>query len=366
MANPVEPSPLPSAPTAAPLGDRAHHRDRGRVPRARRGEGPARARHGRAPRGRLGDHGGRGGHVDARAPRDRQRADHLLRVHGGRRPRGGAVRRRRVAVLARRVGRRARRRRRRVRRAAPHDRGVRRAVRPGGGALAAAHADRELPLGAHARRADRLADGRRRPARRRGGRVRERPRPPPRSAALAARGDGGGDPARGAVTGARSKLRARLLLLGSAASFGLMAVLARRLSRGDGAFSAGQLTVIRFIVGAAVSVVAFRLSPGLYAPHNRRLLWTRGVSGGIVVVLYFLALQRIPAGEAGMLYNLFPVVATGMSAIAFRERPTVHLALALVVATAGVVLVLGDGSLRVGLGAGEAFALAAAVFAAFS
>jgi drug/metabolite transporter (DMT)-like permease len=85
-----------------------------------------------------------------------------------------------------------------------------------------------------------------------------------------------------------------------------------------------------------------------------------------VVVLYFLALERIPAGEAGMLYNLFPVVATAMSVAAFGERPTVHLALALVVATAGVALVLGDGSLRIGLGAGEVLALAAAVFAAFT
>ena len=76
----------------------------------------------------------------------------------------------------------------------------------------------------------------------------------------------------------RHRGRARLLLLGSAASFGLMAVLARLLSRGEGAFSAGQLTVIRFVVGAAVSLVAFRLRPGLYAPHNRRLLWTRGAS----------------------------------------------------------------------------------------
>jgi drug/metabolite transporter (DMT)-like permease len=156
------------------------------------------------------------------------------------------------------------------------------------------------------------------------------------------------------------------MLLGSALSFGLMAVLARRLSRGEQAFSAGQLSVIRFVVGAAVSVLAFRARPGLYAPHNRRLLWTRGVSGGIVVVLYFLALQRIPAGEAGMLYNLFPVIATAMSAFAFRERPTVHLVLALAVATGGVVLVLGDGSLRLGLGVGEAFAVAAAFFAAIS
>ncbi|HEY6099817.1 MAG TPA: DMT family transporter [Anaeromyxobacter sp.] len=164
----------------------------------------------------------------------------------------------------------------------------------------------------------------------------------------------------------RGKVRARLLLLGSAASFGLMAVLARLLSRGQGGFSAGQLTMIRFVLGAAVSLAAFRLRPGLYAPHNRRLLWGRGVSGGIVVVLYFLALQRIPAGEAGMLYNLFPVIATAMSVRAFGERPTIHLALALLVATAGVVLVLGNGTLRLGIGAGEALALGAAFFAAVS
>jgi drug/metabolite transporter (DMT)-like permease len=159
---------------------------------------------------------------------------------------------------------------------------------------------------------------------------------------------------------------ARLELLGSAFCFGLMAVLARRLSRGPTGFTPGQLAVVRFVVGAGVSVLAFRLRPGLYRPVHYALLWTRGVSGGIVVVLYFLALARIPAGEAGMLYNLFPVVATAMAIVAFRERPTVHLLLGLALATVGVVLVLGGGTLRLGLGFGEAFAVAAALFAAFS
>lgn len=168
------------------------------------------------------------------------------------------------------------------------------------------------------------------------------------------------------MTDARHKVRARFMLLGSALSFGLMAVLARRLSRGPQGFSAGQLTVIRFVVGAAVSLAFFRLRPGLHAPRSWKLLWTRGVSGGIVVVLYFLALQRIPAGEAGMLYNLFPVIATAMSVRVFGERPTVHLALALVVATAGVALVLGDGTLHLGLGAGQGLAVGASVFAAIS
>jgi drug/metabolite transporter (DMT)-like permease len=159
--------------------------------------------------------------------------------------------------------------------------------------------------------------------------------------------------------------RGRLLLLGTAVTFGLMAVLARRLASTH-AFTAGQLSVIRFGAGAAFSGVAFRLGLARYAPVNRRLLWSRGVSGGIVVVLYFLALARIPAGEAGLLYNLFPVIATALSVPAFGERPTVHLLLALLVATAGVALVLGGGSLSFGVGAGELLAMGAALFAAVS
>ncbi len=168
------------------------------------------------------------------------------------------------------------------------------------------------------------------------------------------------------MSGAGSRGRARLLLLGSAVCFGLMAVLARRLSHGLGAFTAGQLSVIRFALGAAFSLLAFRLRPGLHAPRRLRLLWSRGLSGGVVVVLYFLALARIPAGEAGMLYNLFPVIATLLAVPAFGERPTIHLLLGLLLASAGVGLVLGGGKLTMGLGAGEALAVAAACFAAVS
>lgn len=174
------------------------------------------------------------------------------------------------------------------------------------------------------------------------------------------------DPGRADADAHQARRAARLRLLGSALAFGVMAVLARWLSRGPGGFGAGQLSVIRFAFGALVSLAAFRLHPGLHRPQNLRLLFSRGVSGGIVVVLYFLALARIPAGEAGMLYALFPVIATGMSAAAFRERPTVHLAVGLALATAGAVLVLGNGSLALGVGVGEALALAAAGFAALS
>ena len=129
---------------------------------------------------------------------------------------------------------------------------------------------------------------------------------------------------------------------------------------------AGHLAVVRFVVGALVSLVLFWLRPGLYRPRNRRLLVSRGLSGGVVVVLYFTALARIPAGEAGLIYNLFPVIASAGAFFVFGERPTAHLIVGLVMATTGVVLVLGHGALRLGAGWGEAAALASAVFAAAS
>lgn len=166
--------------------------------------------------------------------------------------------------------------------------------------------------------------------------------------------------------GPRQRNLARVELLLSGVCFGLMAVLARWLSLRRVGFTPGHLSVVRFAVGVAVSLAAFGLRPGLYRPRNWRLLVSRGVSGGLVVVLYFTALARISAGEAGVIYNLFPAIATAMSIFAFGERPRLHLWAGLVAATAGVVLVLGEGTLSLGLGWGEAAALAAAVFAATS
>jgi drug/metabolite transporter (DMT)-like permease len=169
-------------------------------------------------------------------------------------------------------------------------------------------------------------------------------------------------------TAAQSHRRmvARAELAGSALCFGLMAILARKLTLPGMGFTAGHLAVLRFVVGALVSLAAFGLIPGLYRPSIYRLLVARGLSGGAVVVLYFYALAHIPAGEAGILYNVFPVIATVMSLVIFKERPTIHLWLAILAASLGVALVLSQGRLGFGFGRGELAALAAAVFAATS
>ncbi|WP_052571398.1 DMT family transporter [Geothrix fermentans] len=168
------------------------------------------------------------------------------------------------------------------------------------------------------------------------------------------------------IAHSRRRMAARAELAGSALCFGLMAILARKLTLPGMGFTAGHLAVLRFVVGALVSLAVFGLIPGLYRPSNYRLLVSRGLSGGAVVVLYFYALAHIPAGEAGILYNVFPVIAVVMSLALFKERPTIHLWLAILAASLGVVLVLSQGHLGFGLGRGELAALAAAVFAATS
>jgi len=159
---------------------------------------------------------------------------------------------------------------------------------------------------------------------------------------------------------------ARAALVGAAVCFGLMAVLARKLTQTGFGFTPGHLSVLRFGVGLLACLGLFRWRPGLHAPSQFGLLVGRGLSGGLVVILYFSALSHIPAGQAGILYNLFPVIATAMSLVVFRERPTVHLLLAILLASFGVALVLGQGSFTFTLGWGQCAALAAAFFAATS
>jgi len=162
----------------------------------------------------------------------------------------------------------------------------------------------------------------------------------------------------------RSKPWARAELFASGLLFGLMAAVARLGSRGEGGFTGPQLTLVRMAVGSGMALALFRLRPGTWRPRNVELLVTRGLLGGAAVLLYFLALTRIPAGEATLLNNTFPVFATVLSVMALGEKPTVHLAVALGIATLGMVLVLGDGTLPTGLGWGEAAGIASALLGA--
>lgn len=153
--------------------------------------------------------------------------------------------------------------------------------------------------------------------------------------------------------------RARLLLFGASIFFGLSAVLVRLATRHG--MSGGQATLVRFSLGLAAIAGVFWARPGTFRPVRHWLLVSRGAFGAVAALLYFLAIERIPAGEATLLNNTFPIWAVLLSLVLLDERPTFHLAIALAVASAGVFLVLGGSDVRLGLGWGELLGISSAV-----
>ncbi len=155
------------------------------------------------------------------------------------------------------------------------------------------------------------------------------------------------------------RARARALLFGSSVCFGLSAVLVRLATRSG--MNGGQVTLVRFAFGLAAILGLFVARPGTFRPVRRGLLVSRGAFGAVAALLYFLAIERIPAGEATLLNNTFPIWAVLLSLVLLNERPTAHLGVALAIASAGVFLVLGGGGVRLGLGTGELLGILSAV-----
>lgn len=158
------------------------------------------------------------------------------------------------------------------------------------------------------------------------------------------------------------RLGARSLLFGSGILFGLSAVLAKLATRGPDGMSGAQATTVRFGLGVLFVLLLFRLRPGTFRPVKGWLLASRGFFGGLAALLYFVAIAAIPPGEATLLNNTFPIWAVVISFFLLRERPTLHLAAALAVASAGVFLVMGGGHARFHLGFGQGIAIVSAIF----
>ena len=152
------------------------------------------------------------------------------------------------------------------------------------------------------------------------------------------------------------------LALTSAASFGVMPVLAK-VAYDDGAEPIGVLTV-RFVLAAALLLLLARV---------RREALPRGRSGATLVTLgavgyvgmslcYFFALERISAGLTALLLYFYPALVVLLGALFLRNRPRPVALACVAVATVGTVLTIGPvqggQALGVVLGLGSALVYA--------
>jgi drug/metabolite transporter (DMT)-like permease len=136
------------------------------------------------------------------------------------------------------------------------------------------------------------------------------------------------------------------LCLVSACGFGALGILAKE------AYAAGialtTLLALRFAVSAALlwGVVAVRRTPLRAAARPLAIGGLLGLAGfSNQAALYLGSLERIDAGLAALLLYAYPAFVTVGALALGRERPTARRWFALLVASLGLVLVLGAGGL---------------------
>jgi drug/metabolite transporter (DMT)-like permease len=123
----------------------------------------------------------------------------------------------------------------------------------------------------------------------------------------------------------------------SATFFGVMAFTAKLASA---RLSGPEVAFVRFCVG---------LLPVLVVPQYRRaamqfqrvdLLFYRGFFGGVAVLLYFLAIEHMSAGEATLLNYTAPIFSGLFSFFFLNEKLSPKVLIPLPIALAGIVLVV--------------------------
>lgn len=162
-----------------------------------------------------------------------------------------------------------------------------------------------------------------------------------------------------AVTTDRRRVLGIALALASAASFGVMPVLAK-IAYDDGAEPVAVLAV-RFAL-AAVVLLAVARAVGQPLPRGRNLL-ALALLGGVGYVsqslCYFFALERISAGLTALLLYFYPALVVVLAAALGRRRPRPVALVCVALATLGTALTIGP--VQVGQAGGVALGLAAAL-----
>src|SRR3954454_15909851 len=150
-----------------------------------------------------------------------------------------------------------------------------------------------------------------------------------------------------------------LLCLVSAAGFGAMAIFAKE------AYATGldvtTLLALRFPIAAAMlwALIGLRRRP-VGSPRGLAAGGVLGLWYAAQAGLYFSALERIDAGLASLLLYIYPALVTLGAFALGRERPSRRRVGALLLASAGVVLVLAGGGTGTLDALGAALALGAA------
>ena len=128
--------------------------------------------------------------------------------------------------------------------------------------------------------------------------------------------------------------------------FGAMAFSAKMAST---RLSGTEVALIRMAIGLLPCIVIPRYRRAALHFQRWDLILYRGIFGGIAVMLYFLAIQHTTAGIATLLQYTAPIWSGTFSMLFIGERVSPRVALPLIIAFSGIVLVLRADALGFGI-----------------
>ena len=144
------------------------------------------------------------------------------------------------------------------------------------------------------------------------------------------------------MTAHRSSSRSGFAAVGlSALLFGTLAIFGKYAQQEH--LTIATLLGLRFLIAALVLWTIVCVRRELRWPGGRRVA-ELGFLGLLFVgqsACYFLSLRTVPAAVTSILLYIYPVVVTVLALLLYRERLSPRSGVALVVATCGVVLVIG-------------------------
>ncbi len=140
--------------------------------------------------------------------------------------------------------------------------------------------------------------------------------------------------------GRNEKLKGTALMVTACMLFAVMASLVKLLTQVDG-FIIG---LWRFVVGMCLLGVMAGFGVVRLKFHNRRLLFVRGLLGGVGVVMFYFAVVKLGVSKGVVLGSTYPIFAYVLSVILLKERPNLVSAVLVVTAFFGIYLVVAGGN----------------------
>ena len=133
-------------------------------------------------------------------------------------------------------------------------------------------------------------------------------------------------------------LKGTALMVTACASFCVMASLVKLILHID-AFKIG---LWRFVVGMGLLGMAVLFGKIELKFHNWRLLFVRGLLGGVGIVITYFAIVNLGISRGMVLVSTYPIFAYIFSIILLKEKPNTISMLSIVVAFGGICLVAGS------------------------